>query len=74
MNFQREVTELMQPRSLASFAISSSGDLIVMVMAMPSATRQIMQRMFLIPTGAGTPAEVLGQGERDQLGAPAFKP
>ena len=74
MNFQREVTELMQPRPLASFAISGSGDFIVMVMAMPGATGQTMQRMFLIPMGAGTPAEVLREGEGDQLGAPAFRP
>ena len=74
MNLQREVTELEPPRSLVSFAISGSGDLIAMVMAMESPTGQTVHRMFLIPKGGGTPAEVLRQGEGDQLGAPAFKP
>jgi hypothetical protein len=74
MNFQREVTTVIEPRPIVSYAITSTGDLVAIVYLAPNATGTMMPRLFLVPQFGGAPAEIARQTDADEFGAPSFRP
>ena len=75
MNFQRQVEELSQPvLTVAEFAISKNGDLLVAIVMAPGPTGAMITRMFLLPLGGvGVPTEVPRAGETETLSNPSFR-
>jgi hypothetical protein len=74
MNFAREMMALTpQPREISGYALTAAGDLLALVLQMPGPTGRPTQAIFLLPLPTGTPAEILRQGDQDQLSMPAFR-
>lgn len=74
MNFQREVNAITQMRLITSYALTSDGSLLAMVIPAPGPGGEPLGRLFVIPQGGGDIAEIVRQTDTDELSTPAFRP
>jgi hypothetical protein len=74
MNFQREVTPITAERPIVSYAITSEGDLVAVVLPAPGPTGAPLRRLYILPQNGGAPVVITPQANTDELGTPSFRP